>query len=129
VTDLQFLRPLNRDPYHVKVPEALKYTPVVQTDFKDTLTKARSANFKAWAKALGLPVGASTNVGGSKDMERTVSCKSIVTTVSNIKSQFILFRASSTRRKSCFGLISESGAPHTPRNPCMFRFEEETTHS
>ncbi|KAI3320649.1 hypothetical protein HD806DRAFT_505782 [Xylariaceae sp. AK1471] len=80
IADLNFLRPLNRKPFHVKVPDDLKYTPVTQTDFKDTLAKARSANFKAWAKALGLPVGASTNIGASKDLERTVSCESIVTT-------------------------------------------------
>ncbi|KAJ2987332.1 hypothetical protein NUW58_g4565 [Xylaria curta] len=80
VFDLRFLTPLNRKPFHVKVPDDLMYAPVVHTDFKDTLARARSANFKAWAKALGLPVGASADVGGSKDLERTVSCESIVTT-------------------------------------------------
>ncbi|KAI0539476.1 hypothetical protein GGR58DRAFT_464443 [Xylaria digitata] len=79
VADLRSLTPLNRKPFHIEVLGGLQYTPVIQTDFKDTLARARSANFKVWARALGLPVGASAEVGGSKGLERTVSCESIVT--------------------------------------------------
>ncbi|KAI8634152.1 hypothetical protein F5Y19DRAFT_412140 [Xylariaceae sp. FL1651] len=80
VTDIKRLIPLNRGQFHVKVPEDLKYAPVIQTNFKDTLIKARNANIKGWLKACGLPVGASASIGGSKDLENTVSCESIVTT-------------------------------------------------
>ncbi|KAL8375695.1 hypothetical protein RB595_007012 [Gaeumannomyces hyphopodioides] len=80
VTDIKRLVPLNRQEFHVKVPQSLKYAPVNQTNFKDTLIRARNANAKGWLKALGLPVGASANVSGSKHLENTVTCESIVTT-------------------------------------------------
>ncbi|EFY97966.1 hypothetical protein X797_009406 [Metarhizium robertsii] len=79
VANLQHLVPLNRG-FHVEVPEALKYTPVCQTQFRETLIKAREANFGAWLKAIGIPVGGSVIGGGSRDLESSVSCDSIVTT-------------------------------------------------
>lgn len=79
VTNLKRLVPLNRGSFHVEVPEDLKYMPVCQTQFKDTLIKAREANFSAWFKALGVSAGASVNAGCSRDLEKTVSCDSIIT--------------------------------------------------
>jgi hypothetical protein len=80
VNDLKTLVPLNSRQNHVKVPDELIYAPVTHTDYKDTLVRARSANFNAWVKALGLPVGGSVDAGGSKDIEKTISCESVVTT-------------------------------------------------
>ncbi|KAI4612596.1 hypothetical protein J4E80_007330 [Alternaria sp. BMP 0032] len=80
VTDIKRLVPLNRGQFHVKVPKNLKYAPVTQKNFRDTLIRARNANIKGWFKVLGLPVGASANAGGSQNLENTVSCESIVTT-------------------------------------------------
>lgn len=80
VTDIKRLVPLNRGENHVGIPEDLKYTPVTQKNFKDTLIRARNANINGWLKACGIPIGASANAGGSKDLENTISCKSIVTT-------------------------------------------------
>ncbi|OCK87153.1 uncharacterized protein K441DRAFT_671198 [Cenococcum geophilum 1.58] len=79
VTDLKRLIPLNRKSL-AEVPEELMYEPVTQTDFRDTLAKAREANVNAWVKAVGVPVGGKAGVGGSKDVESTVSCESVVTT-------------------------------------------------
>ncbi|KAG4292644.1 hypothetical protein FPRO06_12132 [Fusarium proliferatum] len=79
VSDLKTLVPLNRGKSHVAVPSYLMYTPVLQTNFKDTLVRARNANVKGWVKALGLPASASTDIGGSKALENTVSCESVLT--------------------------------------------------
>ncbi|KAM0551703.1 hypothetical protein ACHAPJ_008270 [Fusarium lateritium] len=78
LSDLKRLVPLNRK--FVIDPGDLAYTPVSQTDFKNSLARARQLNFEAWVKALGLPVGASTDAGGSSDIEDSVSCDSIITT-------------------------------------------------
>ncbi|KAL7895846.1 hypothetical protein HDV63DRAFT_380779 [Trichoderma sp. SZMC 28014] len=80
VTDIKRLMPLNRGVFHVEVPKELQYTPVEQTNFKDTLIKARNANIKGWLQARGLPVEASADIGGLRDLENTISCKSIITT-------------------------------------------------
>ncbi|KAL7943957.1 hypothetical protein V8C42DRAFT_327292 [Trichoderma barbatum] len=80
VADIKRLVPLNRGAFYVDVPQELKYTPVEQTNFKDTLSRARNANIKGWLKAGGFPVGASAGIGGSRDLENTVSSESIVTT-------------------------------------------------
>lgn len=80
VYDLKRLIPLNRREFHIEVPEELKYTPVTQTDVKDTLRRAREANFAAWVKAAGLPAGASAAAGTTKNATESVSCESIVTT-------------------------------------------------
>ncbi|KAF5602527.1 major facilitator superfamily mfs-1 [Fusarium pseudocircinatum] len=79
VGDLKTLVPLNRGKSHVTVPSYLMYAPVIQTNFKDTLVRARNANIKGWAKALGLPASASTDIGGSKALENTVTCESVLT--------------------------------------------------
>ena len=69
MSDLRSLRPLNRGPYHVKVPDQLLYAPVEQADFRDTLERVRERNIGAWARALGLPVGASADIGDAEDIE------------------------------------------------------------
>lgn len=79
VGDIKRLVPLNRGKSHTQVPSYLVYAPVLQTNFKDTLVRARNANVKAWVKAVGLPSSASTDIGGSKELENTVSCESILT--------------------------------------------------
>ncbi|KAF5968161.1 thermostable alkaline protease [Fusarium bulbicola] len=79
VSDLKTLVPLNRGKSHVAVPSYLMYAPVLQTNFKDTLVRARNANVKGWVKALGLPASASTDIGGSKGLENTVTCESVLT--------------------------------------------------
>ncbi|KAF5021965.1 hypothetical protein F66182_6005 [Fusarium sp. NRRL 66182] len=79
VSNLRHLAPLNRGPFLVN-PDGLTYDPVVQTDFKDTLARVRKLNTSAWLKALGLPFGASANIGASDDIEDSVSCDSIITT-------------------------------------------------
>ncbi|KAL6413098.1 hypothetical protein AUP68_02596 [Ilyonectria robusta] len=78
--DLKYLIPLNRKPFLVDVPDELKYKPVTQTEYKDTLARVRAANVKGWAKVVGLPVDGSVTAGASKGLEKTVSCDSIVTT-------------------------------------------------
>ncbi|KAI0153428.1 hypothetical protein BJ166DRAFT_356378 [Pestalotiopsis sp. NC0098] len=80
VTDIKRLIPLNRRDYHVEVPKTLIYPSVKHTHFKDTLARARNANMHGWLRACGLPVGAAAEIGGSQDLENSVSCESVVTT-------------------------------------------------
>lgn len=79
VSDIKRLVPLNRGKFHTPVSSDLMYAPVLQTNFKDTLVRARNANVKAWVNAVGLPASASADIGGSKELENTVSCDSILT--------------------------------------------------
>lgn len=77
--ELKYLTPLNRK-FLVGIPDDLRYKPVTQTEYKDTLARVRAANITGWAKIVGQPMDGSVSAGASSGLERTVSCDSIVTT-------------------------------------------------